>query len=210
MNLINSKKSQWARTMANDRRSIDRNARKTYARVLQLLGFSINEIVSATNISTQTVKVYLKETEGEVYSDLADQVYEPEVFNLFTSQEQKLIREFKDLQFKVTSFSAESKRIDKIIFKKNIHGWLVHKFGDVGKYKEKKKLICGDLKTLHKQAKNLLKKFSNKNISPHLSNSSLNFVVEIDRNWACEYCGKIFDTKIMAEKHELDCKTNSK
>ena len=181
-----NKKGQWSHIAAREQRTQERTLRKNYARVLHLLGFGINETVNFLNVSTQTVKTYLKETEGVAYSDLAEQVYDPEIFNLFTWKEQKLLSEFRNLSARSKSLPAESQRIHKIIHKKNISGWFIHKFGNVEKYKKRKEEISRELDRITKQAQKLTEKFSDKKMCPHIANSSLNFLVEREQSWACD------------------------
>ena len=205
MGLINNKKGQWARAAARDRRTQERNLRKTLARVLKLLGFNTNEMVDFLNVSTQTVKTYLRETEDVVYSDLADQIYKQDIFNLFTIKEQELLNRFKELSSLSQSLSHDSERNHKIIHKKNIIGWFVHKFGDVNKYKKQEEETSKEISKIEKESHEISKKFSDKNLCPHLSKSSLNFKVKRERKWICEFCGKQFNTKEEAEAHESNC-----
>ena len=205
MSLMKNKRGQWATIAARERRSYERSQRKTLARVLKLLGFDINEITNFLNVSTQTTKTYLKETKDIVYSDLAEQVYQEDIFNMFSEKEQELLEKCKELSVLASNLSDESKKISKIIYKQNFFGKLIHKFGDIEQYKARQKEINNKVLEIGKDSNKISKKLLDKKLCPHISRSNLKLSVKKTQAYHCEFCGKEFETFEKAEKHEINC-----
>ena len=201
-----NKKGQWTHAAARERRSQERKLRKIYARALTNLGFKLNEIVDFLNVSTNTVKTYLKETEGEGYSDLFDFALKEDIIDLFTKSEQEFLNSIKESMDLSQKLSKESKKISNIIQGVGISGFFQKFFSDIEDLKKKQKEVNKQILNLAKKMKKTASEIKNQKKYPHLSKSNLKLEVEVRQQWSCEYCLKPFDTKEEAEKHEKDCK----
>ncbi len=180
MILFNNKKAQYAQMRVNSTSSINRQKRKTHARALTNLGFSINELVNYLGVSSNTIKTYLRETEGTTYTDLLEFSLKYEVRPLFTKDEQEFLIFFKEFTRKAERLSKLSKLTENLAKGKGICGFIVKNiFKSCEKYEKRHEQVNKEIRELAKEGKNRIKQVADNNKYPHLSKCQSAFIIEI-------------------------------
>ncbi|MBW2984058.1 hypothetical protein KY361_03030 [Candidatus Woesearchaeota archaeon] len=177
-----NKKGQWIHAYMREQRSLQRQQRRLYARILTILGFDINELVDILGVSSNTIKTYLRETKSDFYSDLHEAIFKPEIFKWFTKEEQSLLNYIQESQEESKELSEESKRTHRIVKGEGFEGWIHKKiFKDCDKFEKRNEEVNKKIKTLAKEIKTKIKDMKNPKKCPHLSKSKIDIGVRIEK-----------------------------
>jgi len=178
--IFNNKKGQWAHAMARNNASLARENRRTYARAMRNLGFDLYEITAAIGVSSNTVRTYLRETEGVGYSDLFDFCFKSEIFVNFTKKEQDFLSSIRDAIREGNDLSEESERTFQISQGNGITGWIhKHILKDCDEFGKRNEEINSKIRELNKRIKKASKEIQNSKKFPHIAKSNLQIKVDL-------------------------------